>query len=246
MSPRALTIAVAIGCIGPVAARAAQAQMSPQDLHDRIVAVFSSRASRPLPPGDTLVSWYGNPILFHTIHRDSTETATGMLRADSLLGTARVRWRHDRPGSGDIRWTKGDSLVTNVHLLTDGDTLRVMGRDQHTWPLPRMAWAIADYGMEDQVLPLLQTLNFAAGAITIAVYRPFGAKLDTLQVTSRLVGDGVLYELRGSDGKRDWWLVSRRGVLVQLRREGQDLERRPLEQTPLYEEYRLLLALVKE
>jgi hypothetical protein len=109
-----------------------------------------------------------------------------------------------------------------------------------------MPWAIADYGMEDLTLPLLESLDLQKGAATIAAYRPYGAKWDTVKVTERAVGDGVLYELRGSDGKRDWWLVSGSGALVQLRREGQDFERRPLEQTALFEEYRRLRALLKQ
>ena len=225
----------------------AQAQMTPQEMHDRIVAVYSPRAHRPLPAGDTLVSWYGNPVLFHTVRRGNGEVATGMLRADSLLGTALVTWRHDRPASGDVRWTHGDSIEVDVRLVVDGDTLPVSGREPRGWLLPKIPWAIADYGMEDLAVPLLKSLDFrGAAAVTIAAYRPYGAKWDTLQVTENSVGDGVLYQLRGSDSKRDWWLVSRDGALVRLTREGQEFERRPLEQTALFNEYRRLRALLKQ
>ncbi len=225
----------------------AHAQMTPQELHDRIVAVYSTRAHRPLPAGDTSVSWYGNPVLFHTVRRGNGEVATGMLRADSLLGTALVTWRHDRPASGEVRWTHGDSIEVDVRLLIDGDTLRVNGREPRSWLVPKIPWAIADYGMEDLAVPLLKSLDFkGTAAVTIAAYRPYGATWDTLQVTEHSVGDGVLYELRSSDSKRDWWLVSRNGALVRLTREGQEFERRPLEQTALFDEYRRLRALLKQ
>ena len=222
------------------------AAQNPQDLHDRIAALFSSRARRPLPAGDTLVSWYGNPVLFHTVRRGGSEIDMGMVRLDRLVGTAFVAWKNARPSVGEVRWTEGDSIVVDVRLAVDRDTLRVSGNQPHSWRLPTMPWAIADYGMEDLTLPLLESLDLQRGPVTIAAYRPYGAKWDTLQVTKRAVGDGVLYELRGSGGKRDWWLVSASGSLVQLRREGQDFERRPLEQTTLFEEYRRLRALLNQ
>jgi len=235
---------LAVSLLG--AASSVHAQANPQELHDRIVALFLSRAPRALPAGDTLVSWYGNPILFHTVRRGGSEIEMGMVRLDRLVGTAFVAWKSARPAAGEVRWTQGDSIVLDVRLAVDRDTLRVSGNQPHSWHLPAMPWAVADYGMEDLTLPLLESLDLQRGAVTIAAYRPYGAKWDTLQVTKRAVGDGVLYELRGSDGKRDWWLASPAGFLVQLRREGQDFERRPLEQTALFEEYRRLRALLKQ
>ncbi len=227
-------------------ADATQVPLVSQDLHDRIVAVYSGRGSRPLPAGDTLVSWYRNPILLHTVRRDSNEMATGMLRADSLLGIARVIWKDHRPSTADIRWTKGESVAVDVHIVSARDTLRVNGGKPQRWPLPAIPWAIADYGMEDLTLPLLEGLDFRGGSVTIAAYRPYGAKWDTLQVSKRAVGDGFLYELRDAKGKRDWWLVAPNGALVQIRREGQDFERRPLEQTALFAEYRRLRELLNQ
>ena len=43
------------GLAGVVPGAAAQT-LSAHELHDRIVAVFSARATRPLPIGDTLIS----------------------------------------------------------------------------------------------------------------------------------------------------------------------------------------------
>jgi hypothetical protein len=99
--------------------------------------------------------------------------------------------------------------------------------------------------MEDLALPAIAALPSPPAAQTVLVYRPFAGHWDTLTVNSRLaVGDGVLYELRDSGGSRDWWLVGSDGVLLQIRREGQDYERRPLETTALMGEYRRLVALL--
>jgi hypothetical protein len=216
-------------------------QLGQRELHDRIVAVYQSRAVRPLPHGDTLVSWYGNPVLFHIVARRADTVETAMVRADSLLGTARVVWHGGMPLSASIWWGKGSEATTTLEVILDTDTIRSRGSQVNQWPRPTLPWAIADYGMEDQVLPLLPQLP--TGSL-IAVFRPFAAKWDTLAVASQALGAGVLYELRKPDGKRDWWLVSRAGTLLQIRREGQNFERRPLELTPPYEEYRALKALL--
>jgi hypothetical protein len=100
--------------------------------------------------------------------------------------------------------------------------------------------------MEDLELPAAQSLQTSPAGESMLVYRPFAAHWDTLTLASRTpVGDGVLLELRGSDGKRDWWLASAGGAILQMRREGQDFERRPLETTGLVAEYQRLVALLR-
>ncbi len=232
-----IVLAAASVCTG--AQLEAQATMGPRELHDRIVAVYAARSAAPLPVGDTLVSWYGNPVLLHTVRRTSDEITTGMLRADSLYGSSRVRWVADRPTSFEVRWLQADSVLLDIAGSLVGDTLRLSGTTNLALGVPELPWAVADYGMEDQLLPLLDMAGVAE-PLRIAAYRPFAAKWDTLVVTRQPLTGGVLYELRSSDGKRDWWLVSQEGALVQLRREGQALERRPLETTPLFAVYRYL------
>jgi hypothetical protein len=99
--------------------------------------------------------------------------------------------------------------------------------------------------MEDLSLPAVAALPPPPGAQSIVMYRPYAAHWDTLTLTSRTtVGDGVLYDLRASDGKHDWWLIGPDGAILQIRREGQDFERRPLETTPLMPEYLRLVPLL--
>lgn len=213
-----------------------EAQVSPDQVHDRIVGLYTAKANRQLPAGDTLVSWYGNPVLLHTVRYRENEIATGMVRADGLLGTETVTWSGGHPLKAEVLWTQGDSILSEVRMVVDGDSVRVAGTTSQSWIIPSTPWAVADYGMEDQVLPLLATVQ-SAGATTITIYRPFAAKWDTLHVTQRPLAGGAQFELQARDGKREWWLVTQSGFLVQIRREGQDFERRPLERTHLVREY---------
>jgi hypothetical protein len=241
--PQALILLAALASV----AGAAEAQaLSSHQLHDRIVTVFGARATRPLPVGDTLISWYGHPILFHTVSRTGTAVREGMLRSDSLLGTAEVEWQAGHVTSATARWTRGDSTEADVALTVQGDTIRVTGTTPSFHVVPTGPWGVADYGMEDLLVPTLRALPDHTTPRDVAVYRPYAAKWESLQVSQRPVGDGVLYELRDADGKRDWWLVSHAGDLVQLRREGQDFERRPLEESRLVPEYARLKRLVPQ
>jgi len=246
-SPRPVSTGRAIvflaGLAGVVPGAAAQT-LSAHELHDRIVAVFSARATRPLPIGDTLISWYGHPILFHTVARSGNGVREGMLRSDSLLGTAEVEWHAGRVSHATARWTHGDSVEADVELTVQGDSISVTGTTSSARATPPGPWGVADYGMEDLLVPTLRLLPGRTEAAKITVYRPYAGKWEDLQVSQRVVGDGVLYELRDADGKRDRWLVSHGGDLVQLRREGQDFERRPLEETRLTPEYNRLKQLL--
>lgn len=229
---------VLIGVLATCGSRGAGAQaLSAHELHDRIVAVFAARAMRTLPAGDTLVSWYGHPVLFHTVARSANRIRTGMVRADSLLGTAQVEWQAGRVVRALATWTRGDSTEAEVALTVQNDSIRVAGTTSSSCPVPSHPWGVADYGMEDLLVPTLSSLPPSASDTRVEVYRPYAAKWETLQVSRRPIGDGALYELREKDGKRDWWLVSPAGALVQIRREGQDFERRPLEETRLMSEY---------
>jgi hypothetical protein len=153
-----------------------------------------------------------------------------------MLGVERVRWRSGRLTGFEAVWTRGDSNLATVRGEIAGDTLRITGTSGTTLRVPAGPWAVADYGMEDQLLPALASADSQRPLMVVA-YRPFAAKWDTLTVTRRPLGDATVFELLNSDGKRDHWLVARDGTLIRLTREGQKLERRPLEATALYAEY---------
>ena len=228
-------------------ARSLVAQTPPSDarqLHDVIVQVFAARTTRPLPVGDTLISWYKTPVLFHTVQRSPGAVASGMVRVDSTVGLARVLVDSGSVTSFEVHWTRGDSILVDLRGETRaGAIIELTGTKTGPLRAPLAIWGVADYGMEDQLLPILEGSPARREPVVVAVYRPFAGKWDTLTVTKRAVDDGWLYELRSTNGKRDWWLVSAEGILVQLLREGQDYERRPLEGTSAAREYLRLVAL---
>lgn len=195
---------LALVAFAPVQARGQANTSSPQELHNLIVARVFAVAPRPLPSGDTLVSWYQQPVLFHIVQRAPERVSEAMLRSDGLVGTAEVAFQDGHPTSATVLWTQEDSVATDVQLRVRGDSLLVTGTTKARWLLPSGAWAIADYGMEDLIVPVLRGLPPPPAPQQIIAYRPFAARWDTLTVTNRIpVADAVFYDLANTDGKRD-------------------------------------------
>ena len=195
---------------------------------------------RPLASGDTLVSWYdGKPILLHLVQRSPAEVSAAMIRGEAYLGTSTVRHENGRPTRAEALWTSGSSVEAHVVITASTDSVRVASISDKAYPVPTVPWGIADYGMEDFLIPVLASLRDTPQPWQVLVYRPFAAKWDLVTVTATARGNGTLYELDDGDGK-DWWLVAPTGAIVSMRREGQKFERRPLEETPLWAEYQRL------
>lgn len=244
MSPhRTLVVLLLIGSARPLEAQTSS--VPPQELHDRLVTLLQAVAPSGWVAGDTMISWYGGPKLVHVIHRELDRITEGMLRGDGMAGTAELQLHGITPASAVVRWARPDSAPVELRLSVRGDSLYLEGTREGAWAVPDGAWAIADYGMEDLAVPAASRLALASHDSTLVVYRPYAAHWDTMSVTKRqVVGDGSLLEFRNPDGKREWWLVGGDGALVQIRREGQDFERRPLEMTTRMADYRRLKPLL--
>ncbi len=241
---RSLGLALSLATLLPPTMGVSAQAPSPERIHEVLSTFVRSAATRPLPSGDTLVSWYKQPILLHLVERTPDHIAEAMIRGEAYLGTASVTYRAGRPVSGAVLWTSGDSVAAQVRFTTTPSTLTLEGTTNAQFASLAAPWGIADYGMEDLLLPTLQALAGVPQPWTVLVYRPFAAKWDTLTVTTAPVSDASLITLTSRDGRRDWWLLSAEGALVQMLREGQDFERRPLELTPLWAVYQRLLPLV--
>ncbi len=225
---------------GPTAAQAPTAHQT----HDLLAAFIAAHASRQLASGDTLVSWYdGRPILLHLVQRSQNQVSAAMVRGEAYLGTSAVRLDGGRPTQAQALWTSGDSVETQVVITASADSIRITGTTRAAYPIPKEPWGVADYGMEDLLVPVLASLNGAPQPWRVLIYRPFAAKWDLVTVTASARGKGKLYELTDPDGSKDWWLVAPTGALVDMRRGGQNFERRPLEETPLWAQYESLGAL---
>src|SRR5262249_45343525 len=163
-------------------------QLSPADIHNRVLEFIAARSPQVLPVGDTLVSWNaGRPVLFHTGSRDSGGVRAGMLRADRMYGSADVRWTADAPRSFVVQWlTPGsagvDSLIVRGVVEPTGLRISRLHARDTVLAVPTGLWAIADYGMEELLLPAFDRASNAPAAL--AVFRPYGLKWDTLQISA--------------------------------------------------------------
>ncbi len=216
----------------------AQTALSPQELHDRLVVLIHKNATRPIPAGDTLVTWSPIPNLYSTVRRTPDSVVSSLVRADAMVGTAETAWRSGSPVYASVLWTQGDSTLLGVTYRQIPGALAVTGSRVDTLALPHVPWAIADYGMEDQLLPLFVRLSHTT---TVAVYRPFPAKWDTLAVASERHGSAILITVRDITGdSEEWrWVVGPSGALLRIiRSKYPDFERRPLPESQLVPAYR--------
>jgi hypothetical protein len=220
--------------------------------HDRAVAVIRQLSSRPLTPGDTFFTWYsGRPGgLIHTVARTDTTMASSLLRADGMIGTAEAHWRDGRLASFDTRWTTQDStthaqqVALEARGIVVGDSLRITGTHPATLPLPQGPWVVADFGMEEQLIPVELTVP-AGRTVLVHVYRPWHSRWDSVKLTMRDTADLHVAELVGSNGSHSIMALDPAGALLMIGRFDEQSERHPLETTSRYEEYlryRSLLA----
>ena len=214
----------------------AQAPGSSRDIHDRIVAIMA-RAGLDEPAADTFVTWSPRPVLYHTVSREPDQVRTALIRADGLAGVADVQFAGSVPTNAQVTWRRGGQTLRSIQLQVRRDSLHVKDSVLQVYPIPSDEWLIADYGMEDLLLPVLGALEHEATR-TIAVYRPYAAKWDTLQVRSNHTGGRRLVEIQSAPD--DLWtlVLGDDDTIIQiLRSKYPDFERRPIEESRRVAEY---------
>lgn len=232
---------IGIGLLLAGAAPSLSAQgLTDKEIHDRIAGVIAERAPRALPVGDTSVTWTRGPILYHTVRVRDDVVRSGFLRNDSLLGLASVWWRNGAPVSFEVSWRRRDSVLFSLTGKVRGKVLRLRGARSDSVPVPSLPWAIADYGSEEHLVPLLKRLGPRSEPWTVAVYRPFGRKWDTLQVRLTSGPEGSLRVREPMRRDSATWMIAATGELLRVLRHSDSTERRPLENTRLYPLYRRL------
>lgn len=210
----------------------------PHELRSRLVTAFASLAHRDLPQGDTLITWSPDPVLMSTVARSDGRVYSSLVRADGMNGTADARWGATRPTAVHVLWTRPDSTLVDLTFEVAGDSIHVQGTTDSIMAVPNGPWAIADYGMEDQLLPLLDRLP--VGTTTISVFRPYGFKWDRSDLSVRRVVPDMLVESRdvAGTGPTFFWLIGQTGALLSITiDDAPESERRPLEDSALYSEY---------
>lgn len=222
----------------------AQSRAELTTFHDRAVAAIRELSTRPLTPGDTFFTWYsGRPGgLIHTVARTDTTMASSLLRGDGMIGTAEARWRDGHLTSFNVKWTTQDStthaqeVALVAHGIVVGDSLRITGTHPATLPLPQDRWVVADFGMEEQLIPVELALP-ARRTVLVHVYRPWHSRWDSVKVTMRDTASLHVAELVGSDGYHSIMVLDSVGALLMIGRFDEQSERHPLETTSRYEEY---------
>jgi hypothetical protein len=229
---------VALGLIisGPLVGQAAQLDPSKQDAFHQHVANLLAGVRPPAPAGDTAVSWTERgPILYFTARIAGDTVWSSMAREDGLVGSAKGTWSGSDLSSFHVVWAKGDSVVADLSGHVEGSRLILHGSRDTSLAVPTLRWAVADYGLEDQLVPLWQQIGGAEEHIL--VLRPYPFKWDTVTVSAQRSGSYFIVSARHGAKVRETYLLDPRGLLL-LRRSDVVMERRPLEGTLRHQQYR--------
>jgi hypothetical protein len=191
--------------------------------NERVIAAETARLLRRAMPGrDTSVGFqthHGQPVALIFLQTERVDTTggavtieSGFCRNDGMVGTALATFRSGRLQRYDAMWTdslarpirqsvvvRGDSLA--LHATGALDTLPVPPVDKMI-SAPRQSWAVADYAMDELLVPMLRTFGQDTIPHAIVVFRPTPRRWDTLQVQVKRLGAGarapLLAQLRGS------------------------------------------------
>jgi hypothetical protein len=199
------------------------------DIAHEIRQVMHNVAPTTLPPGDTSVTWTQGPILYHTSNRMGNEVTAGLLRNDKMSGNERIIWDRQRPTSFVVTWIQPGEPSFHLSATVVENFLRITGSRDTTIRLPSSNWAVADYGMDDLLLPAFE--HFSADTTAISVLRPYTLKWDKLLATISRTPDYAIVTLIEPDGAKQWIVVKGNDHILWVRRSDQAMERRPLEGT---------------
>ena len=135
-------------------------------------------------------------------------------------------------------WSLDSLLVTGV---AGSGQLRISrsGKPDTALALPTLPWAVADYGMEELLLPLFDG-SPRTTAQRVAVLRPLSLKWDTLSMTTAAPAPTwIVATWTEGEPKEEWRaaVLDGRHLLWVRRSQFPDNEKRPLEQTPLGREF---------
>ena len=227
---------LALLAFGACTAALAAAQPAPGQVrafHDQAAQIIANASLGALPPGDTMVTWHNGPILWHTAAVFADSVKVGLVRRDSMVGVAEVHWKRSAPTRFSSRWTEpGKGAVERRGSVSRG-RITITGSRDTVLRVPESAWGVADFGMDDQLLPLLVTMPPSVEPLRLIVFRPYTMGWDTLAVTSARRGEILVISVR-SGGSPNRLFVIYEGKLVWLRDVAQQNERRPLEGTTAY------------
>ena len=213
-------------------------QATPEVLHARGVAILSLLSGGTIPAGDIFVTWTPKPDLYTTVSRTDSTVGSHLVSTDGLVGTAEATWQGGRQREVSTRWTKGSATLMQLNVRFEAGVIHLAGARDTALEAPSLPWAVADYGMEDQLLPLIQAPGADTRGVRLAVYRPYQSKWDTISVVCRRTQGATLATETAPDGEHFFWTITADGALVRLTRDrNPGFERRPLEMTQRVADY---------
>ena len=251
----------------PAAVAPAQEQLDPEVIHARGTAILACYGCRPIPAGDTFVTWTPKPDYYTTVSRTDSTVASSLLSTYGVIGTAEAVWQGGRQREVNIRWTQSSATLMELNVRFEAGVIHLAGvRDTALrapslpWPVadygrederpalagvrdtaleaPSLPWAVADYGMEDQLLPLIQAACLRTRPVRLAIYRPYLSRWTTIIIACRTAGGATLVTETEPNGEHFFWTITADGALVRLTRDRQSgFERRPLEMTERVADY---------
>jgi hypothetical protein len=172
---------------------------------------------RALPGADTSVTLATGPVLLHTVLRQPEEIQAGMARNDGMIGTVHACFAGGSTRSYDALWTDTSSLARRTTLTLSGDSLRIHepGRADTATAIPARWWGVADYSMNELLVPPLLDRDADGVARPFAVYRPYPRHWDVGTASLRRVGKHLVATYRlGSDTTPTYLLITGDGDLL--------------------------------
>lgn len=164
--------------------------VSADDAWGRIGPDRAQVLARPLPGRDTSWTVTSAPVMLHTVNTTGQAIESGLARNDGSVGTALVESAGAHPVQYQALWTAPGSADTSALVAVRNDTLFLTGTRSGAWPTPSSPWAIAESGMEEQLVPALRTLADSQ-TVALPIFRPRAAEWDTLTASARYLPGGA-------------------------------------------------------
>jgi hypothetical protein len=204
-----------------------------------ITASVAHALGRNLGGPDTTVTFAtqnGTPtgqVFVQTERFDSsaheTHIESGFARADGMIATVRATYRDGQASAYDAVWTDSTARPVHHHFATQGhsialhedlslDTLARPTLDT-TIAAPAGSWAIAEYAMDELLVPVARTLARDTILHTVSVFRPTPRRWDTVRMRVKAVTSDrrpalVAYAFSTGESKPTVLIISQDGTLL--------------------------------
>jgi hypothetical protein len=176
-----------------------------QSLLDPAAARIIGRA---LPQGDTSLTLDKGLLFVHTVRRGGDTIESGFGRNGGLVGTARVVFSKGSPTSYRATWTDGFGPVKTDVIQRRADSLAISHAGKDTMlAVPAVAWGIADYAMQELLVPAILALPADAAPHPFAIYRPHAAHWDSGAVVVRPIANANVVVLQMKADKQPQLLL---------------------------------------